>query len=818
MSAVPYVVGQWVRGAAFYGREQQIAEVLEGPRNSLWLLGTRRIGKTSLLKQLEHLTATAADPVYFPIFWDFQGAEDARELHLDFNDALLDAEERLQGIGLGAGQIEAEDLFTSLSRLRRRLRSRSLKLLLLCDEVEELVALGRREPALLRKLRRAMQASEDVRTVLASTIRLWQLASQTGDTSPFLHGFAPPVYLGRLCDEGARALIRQTRLPAAARPRITDRAVETIRRRCDNQPYLLQLVAKRFAETGDLERATEQVATDRMVSHFFAVDFEMLTGLERDALRLVGRHDAADSAFIAASLAESDGSVTGALSRLEQLGFLRRDGERRFVLANHFFRHWLQELTPVPGGGAGEIGGSRQTTLRASGAGAILDDRYELLEQVGEGATGLVFRAHDRLIDSDLAIKLIRPEYAASEEVLRRFRQEIVLSRDIGHPNVLRVYHLGEDRGERYLTMQWVDGPTLAELIAAEAPFPDQRTAAIGAKIASALAAAHARGVLHRDVKPQNVLMHRRREPLMTDFGLARVVGEAGITATGMFLGTPNYVSPEQARLQPLDERSDLYALGVVLFEMATGRLPFTGEGVATVLEGHREAPPPDPRSIRPRIDERLAAIVLRCLEKEPGRRFARAEELEAALAALAAGPLAADQLLPVVYDELRRLARGYLSRERPDHTLQPTALVHEAYLRLAGQSRVEWQGRTHFLAVGARAMRRLLIDHARTRRRQKRGGGRRQVTLNEAVTPLAVCDLDLEQLLAIEEALERLAGISERQAAIVELRFFGGLTVEEVAKHLGVSPRTVESDWARARKWLRQELARPAGGGGDEV
>ena len=270
MSSVPYIVGQWVRGRGFYGRERLINEVLEGPRNALWVLGTRRIGKTSLLKQLEQLTASAERPDFFPVFWDFQGAENARELHLNFNDALLDAEERLESLDLTAEQIETDDLFSSLGRLRRQLSSRSLKLLLLCDEVEELVTLGQNEPVLLRKLRRTLQASEDLRTVLASTVRLWELAVQSSDTSPFLHGFTPPLYIGPLEDEAARRLVRQSHLPAAAQPNVSSEDLETIRERCDNQPYLLQLLSKRFAETGDLEEATERVAADRMVSHFFS--------------------------------------------------------------------------------------------------------------------------------------------------------------------------------------------------------------------------------------------------------------------------------------------------------------------------------------------------------------------------------------------------------------------------------------------------------------------------------------------------------------------------------------------------------------------
>ncbi len=168
-----------------------------------------------------------------------------------------------------------------------------------------------------------------------------------------------------------------------------------------------------------------------------------------------------------------------------------------------------------------------------------------------------------------------------------------------------------------------------------------------------------------------------------------------------------------------------------------------------------------------------------------------------------------AEKLLPLVYDELRLLARRYLSRERPGHTLQPTALVHEAYIKLVDQSRVDWQGRTHFFAVGARVMRNLLIDHARAKGRAKRGGDRHRVTLAEGMTPFNNGELDIDQLLAVNEGLDRLAELDERQAKVVELRFFGGLTVPEVALVLGVSRRTVEGDWTHARAWLKRELSR---------
>lgn len=168
-----------------------------------------------------------------------------------------------------------------------------------------------------------------------------------------------------------------------------------------------------------------------------------------------------------------------------------------------------------------------------------------------------------------------------------------------------------------------------------------------------------------------------------------------------------------------------------------------------------------------------------------------------------------AEELLPYVYDELRMLARRYLSRERPGHTLQPTALVHEAYIKLVDQSKMDWQGRTHFFAVGAKVMRHLLIDHARGKGRAKRGGDRQKVTLADGLTPFGHRELDAEDLLALNQVLDRLAELDARQANVVELRFFGGLTVPEVALILGVSERTVEGDWAHARAWLKRELSR---------
>ena len=639
MPSSPFVIGQWVRGDKFYGRAAQIEEVLEGHRNWLWLLGTRRIGKTSLLKQLEYLTSVSPDSVYFPIFWDFQGADDPEELHRGFSDALLDAEERLEHLGINPRDLEGRDVFDTLGRLRRKLRASNRKLLLLCDEVEELIKLHSKNPALLRKLRRVMQSQEDVRSVLASTIRLWALASQRGDTSPFLHGFTPPIYIDGLNDEESRALVRQVNLDTDSRPGFDEQAVEEIRRRCDNHPYLLQLVCKRYLELQDLDEAVEQVATDQMVSYFFSVDFEMLSMTERDIIRIIAESSSASSDSILDSITIEPGELGGTLVRLEHLGYLRRNQDRRFELVNYFFRRWFREKphSRLPATSASDTYSmtrtlSDRTTQRLGDGARVFDDRYALLRELGKGATGVVYEAHDRVLGERIALKLLKPEYSSSAEALERFRREILLARDIGHPNIVKIYHLGDCHGQRYLAMKLIEGRTLSRFVASEGPLDMHRAKEISYKLASALEAAHELNVIHRDIKSQNIMIDHRGEPFLTDFGLARLATDPGITQAGVFLGTPDYASPEHVRLLPIDERSDIYSLGVVMFDMVTGRRPFVAAHSRQVLEMHRDTPPPDPIGMNPGIGESFSRIILRCLEKEPERRFQTARDLRGAL------------------------------------------------------------------------------------------------------------------------------------------------------------------------------------------
>ncbi len=338
----PFAVGGWVRGERFYGRRTQLAEVLDGPRDALWVVGTRAVGKTSLLRQLEHVTVGAPERGYVPLVLDLEGVEDAAELERGLADALLDAAPRLAVVEIAPEDVTAGDFFTSLGRLRRLLVSRGRKLLLLCDEAEELLRLRERSPAVLRKLRRAVQSGEGVRTVLAASRRLWELAEPDGETSPFLHGFTPPLYLGALADDEARELLRQARRGPGAPPPFDDDLMELICAACGNHPFQIQTLAARVLERGDLATAVAELEDDPGLGRLFAVDLSLLGEEERDLLRrLAEGGEAAEGAARAPGVR----GTAGRLLELEQLGLIRRGPDGGAAIASHFLRRWLLART-----------------------------------------------------------------------------------------------------------------------------------------------------------------------------------------------------------------------------------------------------------------------------------------------------------------------------------------------------------------------------------------------------------------------------------------------------------------------------------------
>jgi len=311
--AVPFVIGQWVCGPRFYGREAEIAEILGARERWLWIAGLRRVGKTSLLKQLDHLAS--ADNRRLPLFWDLQGAGSVDDLALTFTDALLDAQEPMERQGIELSEIEDGDLFASLEKLTHALRRRGTELLLLCDEADELGTLDRAVPGLAAKLWQSIADFEAARVVLATSPRL-----------TLSDPFTAPRYLGPLTDAEARSLLHQSQLPPAAQPSFDEAGAEKLRDHCGNHPMLLQIAAKRWHEIGDLDEALRQIAADRAVQHLLAVDFDLLTLPEQEILRSIARES---------SSIEEPG-------RLIDLGVVRCDGAGGWGIRNRFLASWLR--------------------------------------------------------------------------------------------------------------------------------------------------------------------------------------------------------------------------------------------------------------------------------------------------------------------------------------------------------------------------------------------------------------------------------------------------------------------------------------------
>jgi tetratricopeptide (TPR) repeat protein len=265
-------------------------------------------------------------------------------------------------------------------------------------------------------------------------------------------------------------------------------------------------------------------------------------------------------------------------------------------------------------------------------AGLEVGNRYRIGHLLGLGGMGAVYLARDAELDRDVALKLIRSDIAADLSALDRFKREIQLSSRVTHRNVLRVYDLGESAGIKFLTMQFVDGKDLASILKKAGKLPVPRLIKIFRQIAEGLGAAHEMGVVHRDLKPQNVLVDSLDQVYLTDFGLAKGTEQSAMTQTGAVLGTPYYMSPEQVKGLPVDSRSDLFSLGVILYEMATGTLPYSGDTPFEVMVQRTQRPPRPPREINPELPAYLCRIIERCLAIEPEARYASVTEIMADL------------------------------------------------------------------------------------------------------------------------------------------------------------------------------------------
>ena len=257
--------------------------------------------------------------------------------------------------------------------------------------------------------------------------------------------------------------------------------------------------------------------------------------------------------------------------------------------------------------------------------GRVFDDRYEILRKLGTGGMAEVYLAHDRHLDRDVALKVLLSKYAEDEQFIERFRREASAAASLNHPNIVQIYDRGEGEGTYYIAMEYLDGRPLKEIIVRFAPLRTDHVVSISSQILEALRFAHRKDVIHRDIKPQNIMVDDEGRVKVTDFGIARA-GASSMTETGSILGTAHYLSPEQAQGGQVEAGSDLYSLGIVMYEMVTGTLPFTGDNPVAIAMQHVHEPPVPLRSLVPTIPENLENVIMRALAKDPAQRYLTAQ------------------------------------------------------------------------------------------------------------------------------------------------------------------------------------------------
>ena len=303
--------------------------------------------------------------------------------------------------------------------------------------------------------------------------------------------------------------------------------------------------------------------------------------------------------------------------------------------------------TPLPESGKVSYTKTLVTFVQELTRGILFAERYEIIEALGKGGMGEVYRAEDKKTGEELALKLIKPEISADAKTIERFSNELKLAHKISHRNVCRMFHLSEEKGTSYITMEYVPGEDLKSFLKRSRRLDIGTAISIGKQVCEGMAEAHGLGVVHRDLKPSNIMIDKDGNARIMDFGIARSLKTKRITGAGVMIGTPEYMSPEQVEAKEVDQRSDIYSLGVILYEMVTGRIPFQGETSLSIAMKQKSEMPKDPKEFNAQIPEDLSQAIMRCLEKDKENRYQSAEELLSELTDIEKGVLKTERMVP---------------------------------------------------------------------------------------------------------------------------------------------------------------------------
>jgi Tol biopolymer transport system component/tRNA A-37 threonylcarbamoyl transferase component Bud32 len=288
-----------------------------------------------------------------------------------------------------------------------------------------------------------------------------------------------------------------------------------------------------------------------------------------------------------------------------------------------------------------------ETPIQELSRGTTFASRYEIIEELGTGGMGKVYRAEDKKIKQEIALKLIKHEIAADKKTLERFSNELKTARMISHRNVCRMFDLSESEGDHFITMEYVSGEDLKSLIRRVKQLTTGTAVTIAKQVCEGLSEAHRLGIVHRDLKPSNIMIDKEGNARIMDFGIARFLKEKGITGAGLMIGTPDYMSPEQVEGKEVDQRSDVYSLGIILYEMLAGQVPFEGDLPLNVAYKHKHEAPQDPRKLNTQIPENLSGIIMRCLEKDKEKRYQSPYEVRLELVNVEKGIPTTERVVP---------------------------------------------------------------------------------------------------------------------------------------------------------------------------